>query len=216
MREAVRRPDGTGPGDAAEGAAHPDPPPAAAGGAAPAVDAALLAAYAAGDAAAARALTLRLAPRLIAAAARLLGDRTEAEDVAQETLLRLWRAAADWPVRVPPEAWARRVAVNLCLDRLRRRPTAPLEAAHAVTDPAPTAAAALEAADRAAAVAAALAALPDRQRAAVALRHFEGRSNPDIAAALGVGVEAVESLLARGRRALARALGPGEAEGESR
>jgi RNA polymerase sigma-70 factor (ECF subfamily) len=170
-------------------------------------DGALLAAYAAGDIAAARRLTLRLAPRLIATATRLLADATEAEDVAQETMLRLWRLAPDWrPGAAQPATWAHRVAVNLCLDRLRRRPASPLEAAEAVEDPAPPPLAALEAADRAAALAAALAALPDRQRAAISLRHFEERSNPEIAESLGVSVEAVESLLARGRRALSRAL----------
>jgi RNA polymerase sigma-70 factor (ECF subfamily) len=180
------------------------------------VDDALLAAYAAGDMAAARALTLRLAPRLIATAAKLLGDRTEAEDVAQETMLRLWRIAPDWrPGAAQPATWAHRVAVNLCLDRLRRRPTRPLEEAEDVADPAPSPLAALEAADRAAALAAALAALPDRQRVAISLRHFEARSNPEIAESLGVSVEAVESLLARGRRALSRALSAHAGKGVS-
>ena len=53
---------------------------------------------------------------------------------------------------------------------------------------------------------AALASLPDRQRQAVILRHIEGLTNPEIADVLGVGVEAVESLTARGKRGLAAAL----------
>jgi RNA polymerase sigma-70 factor (ECF subfamily) len=61
---------------------------------------------------------------------------------------------------------------------------------------------------RAAALDAALAALPDRQREAVVLRHSEGLSNPEIAGIMGIGVEAVESLTARGKRALAAALAP--------
>ncbi|MEO0866430.1 MAG: sigma-70 family RNA polymerase sigma factor, partial [Pseudomonadota bacterium] len=52
----------------------------------------------------------------------------------------------------------------------------------------------------------ALADLPERQRMAVMLRHFEGATNPEIAARLGISVEAVESLTARGKRALAQAL----------
>jgi RNA polymerase sigma-70 factor (ECF subfamily) len=179
-------------------------------------DDALLAAYAAGDVAAARMLTLRLAPRLIATAARLLGDRTEAEDVAQETMLRLWRIAPDWrPGAAQPATWAHRVAVNLCLDRLRRRPTRPLEEAAEVEDPAPPPLAALEAADRVSALSAALSALPDRQRIAICLRHFEERSNPEIAESLGISVEAVESLLSRGRRALSRALGAHAEKGDA-
>ncbi|MBC7180343.1 MAG: RNA polymerase subunit sigma, partial [Roseovarius sp.] len=59
-------------------------------------DDALLARFAGGDAVAARLLTLRLTPRVMAHAYRLLGNRTEAEDVTQEALLRLWRQAPDW------------------------------------------------------------------------------------------------------------------------
>jgi RNA polymerase sigma-70 factor (ECF subfamily) len=61
-------------------------------------------------------------------------------------------------------------------------------------------------ADRMAALDAALARLPERQRQAVVLRHIEGMSNPEIAEVLGIGVEAVESLTARGKRALKAAL----------
>ncbi|MBM3615740.1 MAG: sigma-70 family RNA polymerase sigma factor, partial [Alphaproteobacteria bacterium] len=60
--------------------------------------------------------------------------------------------------------------------------------------------------ERADALQAALADLPERQRQAVVLRHIEGLSNPEIAAILEVGVEAVESLTARGKRALTVAL----------
>ena len=59
-------------------------------------DAALLAAFAAGDRMAAGQLTTRLGPRVFGLALRLLGDRAEAEDVAQEAMLRLWRIAPDW------------------------------------------------------------------------------------------------------------------------
>src|SRR3954469_14468958 len=53
---------------------------------------------------------------------RMLGDGAEAEDVAQETLLRLWASADRWrPGQAGIAAWLTRVAVNLCLDRLRRR-----------------------------------------------------------------------------------------------
>ncbi|TVQ53735.1 MAG: RNA polymerase sigma factor [Rhodobacteraceae bacterium] len=176
-------------------------------------DAGLLAAYAAGDPLAARTLTARLGPRVLALARRMLADEAEAEDVTQEAMMRLWKIAPDWRTgEAKVSTWLHRVAANLCLDRLRRRPTLPLDAAPEAPDPTPGAFETLAEADRAAALSAALDALPDRQRAAIALRHFEGLANPAIAEALGVSVEAVESLLARGRRALAVALAPHRAE----
>lgn len=177
------------------------------GGGADDDEAALLARYARGEAHAARLLAARLGPRVLALARRMLADQTEAEDVTQEAMLRLWKIAPDWRAgEARISTWLHRVATNLCLDRLRRRPTAALDAAPEPVDPAPGVVAALEAADASAALRAALDALPDRQRAAVSLRHLEEWSNPRIAEALGISVEAVESLLARGRRALARAL----------
>jgi RNA polymerase sigma-70 factor (ECF subfamily) len=172
-------------------------------------DAALLARYAAGDQAAARVLTARHAPRLLALARRMLGDSAEAEDVAQEAMLRLWRIAPDWQAeRGAPGTWLYRVASNLCIDRLRRRRALGSEALLEIADETPGVEAALQAGDRAAALEAALAALPERQRLAIVLRHFEERPNPEIAAILETSVEAVESLLARGRRELAARLAP--------
>ena len=168
-----------------------------------ATDAALLARFAAGDARAARDLIDRHAARVLALATRMLGDGAEAEDVTQEAMLRVWRAAADWEDRGARLAtWLHRVTLNLCYDRLRRRRGVPLEEAPEPEDPTPSVETRLTQAERESELRAALQELPERQRAAIALRHFEGRSNPEIAAALEVSVEAVESLLARGRRTL--------------
>jgi RNA polymerase sigma-70 factor (ECF subfamily) len=173
-------------------------------------DTELVARYAAGDQAAARLLTHRHAPRVFALARRMLGDTAEAEDVTQEAMLRLWRIAPEWEERAALGTWLYRVASNLCIDRLRRRrPTAEVPD---LPDERPGVLRGLEARDRAAALQAALARLPDRQRLAVLLRHFEDRSNPEIAAVLEVSVEAVESLLARARRALAADLADRRAE----
>jgi RNA polymerase sigma-70 factor (ECF subfamily) len=174
-------------------------------------DAELVARYAGGDQAAARALTYRHAPRLHALARRMLGDGAEAEDVTQEAMLRLWRVAPGWDDRAAVSTWLYRVASNLCIDRLRRRKLISV-ARPEVADAGPGALGRLEAQDRAAALRAALALLPERQRLAVVLRHFEDRPNPEIAAILETSVEAVESLLARARRTLAAELAPRKAE----
>jgi len=172
-------------------------------------DEALLVLYANGDPEAARTLTLRLAPLALRVAARMLGDRTEAEDVAQEAMLRLWRVAPGWwQGEAKVSTWLYRVTSNLCTDRLRRRGrSVALDAVAEPEDGRPGAVAGLIEADRAAALEAALAALPDRQRQAVVLRHLEGLTNPEIAEIMEIGVEAVESLTARGKRALTAALG---------
>lgn len=140
-------------------------------------------------------------------AQRLLNDAAEAEDVAQEALLRLWRAGSSLdvgPAGVGP--WLKRVVSNLAIDRLRTRGR--LE----VTDTPPEVAQApgqlqrLEQAELAQRVAAALAALPDRQRTALTLFHYEGLSMDEVGHMMGVSDEAVESLLSRARRTLRAAL----------
>jgi RNA polymerase sigma-70 factor (ECF subfamily) len=176
-------------------------------------EAGLLARFAAGDLAAARDLTRRLAPRIHALARRMLDDPTEAEDVTQEAMLRLWRIAPDWRDEgAAVGTWLYRVAGNLCIDRLRRRRERPVAEMPERADGAPAVQSRLETAERAAALQAALAALPDRQRLALVLRHLEERPNPEIATILDTSVEAVESLLARGRRSLAAELAPRRAE----
>lgn len=171
-------------------------------------DGALMVLFAHGDAQAARLLSERLLPRAFRHAARVLGNASDAEDVAQDALLRLWRAAADWHADgvAKPSTWLHKVVANLCVDRLRKsgRMVALGDDDHA--DDAPGAEARMQDKGRMAALDAALARLPERQRQAVVLRHIEGLSNPEIAAALDIGVEAVESLTARGKRALKAAL----------
>lgn len=177
-------------------------------------DDALLVLYANGDPEAVRLLAARLAPRLMAYGMRLLGDRAEAEDVAQEAMLRLWKQAPDWRQgEAQVSTWLFRVASNLATDRLRqrkRRKAEPLkhgdEEGIDPPDTSPGAMAQLMQADRMAALQLALDSLPDRQRQAVVLRHIEGFTNPEIAEVMGIGVEAVESLTARGKRALTAAL----------
>ncbi|MFN0114881.1 MAG: RNA polymerase sigma factor [Paracoccaceae bacterium] len=170
-------------------------------------DAEILAAYAGGDPEAARILAARHLPPVLRLAARLLGDPAEAEDVAQEAMLRLWRAAPGWrDGGAKVSTWLYRVTVNLCTDRLRRRRFVALEAVGEPEDGRISPEAMLQDEARVRALDQALAALPERQRLAVVLRHVEGMANPEIAEVMEIGVGAVESLTARGRRALARAL----------
>ncbi len=172
-------------------------------------DAALLRRYAEGDPAAARELTGRHAPRIHALARRMLGDASEAEDVTQETMLRMWTIAPDWREGgAQVGTWAYRVAHNLCIDRLRRRRRSDSLDDTEIAGREPDGETAAVGRDRVAALEAALATLPARQRSAVILRHLEERANPEIAEILETSVEAVESLLKRGRQALAARLAP--------
>ncbi len=171
-------------------------------------DAELVRKVGAGDARAAEALVRRHLPRMVGLARRMLSDASEAEDVAQDVFLRVWREASRWqPGAAKFETWMHRVALNLCYDRLRRRrEIADADAGVNVADGGPVPADQWLARQRAARVDAALAQLPERQRAAIVLVHYQELTNIAAAEMLEVSVEALESLLARGRRALKAAL----------
>jgi RNA polymerase sigma-70 factor (ECF subfamily) len=154
-----------------------------------------------------RVLVERHLPALLAVARRLLADDAEAEDVAQEAFVRLWQSAAGLQIGddgVRP--WLRRVVRNRCIDRLRARRRTD------VTDEVPEQAidadqvSALAEGDLSVRVGEVLGALPDRQRVALTLFHYEGLSQSEIGEKLSISDEAVESLLARARRAVRAAL----------
>lgn len=165
---------------------------------------ALLARVAEGEAQAFRALVDRHLPTVVAIGRRMLRDDAEAEDVAQETLLRLWRNAASLELGeggVRP--WLRRVAANLCIDRVRAQKNVTVggDALPEEIEPAGqvTRLAERELGRR---VDTALKGLPERQRLALTLFHYEGMSQIEVGEVMGISDEAVESLLARARRAL--------------
>jgi len=161
-----------------------------------------------GDRAAAQALMGRHLSKLLTLARRMLGDPAEAEDAVQETFLKLWTHAARWqPGKAKFETWLYRVTMNKCYDRLRRRSTAKLDEAAEVADPALPADRVLENAGVASEIEKALADLPERPRAAILLCHHQECGNIEAAEILGISVEALESLLARGRRTLRARLG---------
>lgn len=171
-------------------------------------DAADLVRVAKADPTAFRALVARHVAAVQAVGRRILADEAEAEDVAQETFLRLWRNAGSievGPAGVRP--WLNRVAQNLCLDRIRARRTEP----EPTEDPpevatAPEQLRGLEAAELAQKVRHALEQLPERQRLALVLFHYQGMSQNEAASTLEISAEALESLLARARRTLKAAL----------
>ena len=161
-----------------------------------------------GDARACRALVDRHLKSILGFSYRLLGDRAEAEDVAQETFVRLWRHAAAWRPKAKVSTWLHHIARNLCLDRLRKRRgigldqiPEPIEEGLAATD-------AQQQRQVSDILQKALVTLPERQRTAILLVHFQGLSNSEAADNLNVSISALESLLARGRRGLRVQLTP--------
>lgn len=151
---------------------------------------------------------------------RMLGDAAEAEDVAQEALLRLWDHAAGWRGDGPGiGAWLNRVAMNLCLDRLRRRKFGSDEEVPERADETPAADVRMDEDRLRAATIAAIGELSERQRAAIVLTYYEDLSNQAAADALDMNIKAFESLLLRARKTLKsmfeeRNLMPGFAGGD--
>lgn len=172
-----------------------------------AIDAALVARLRVGDGTAFRDLVTRHVGVVAGIARRMLRDEAEAEDIAQEAMLRLWRSAAGLelgPGGLRP--WLRRVTSNLCIDRVRSgQRTVVTDEVPEVAEPA-TQMRNLEGQERAARVAAAMQTLPERQRLALTLFHHEGLSQIEVGRAMEISDEAVESLLARARRSLKSAL----------
>jgi RNA polymerase sigma-70 factor (ECF subfamily) len=183
-------------------------------------DWAALALVAAGDAEAFTPLVERHQQRLVGLCHRFLGDREEALDAAQEVFLKAFRHAGDAEPRGRFFTWLHRIAVNHCLNRLRRRKIVrflslggtaeedrPLaEPAAAGLDPEGE----LEARERWRATRRAIDTLPASQRAVLVLAKFEGLAYKEIAATLGITEGAVESRLVRAMRRLEAAQGSGE------
>ena len=195
-----------------------------------------------GDKAAFALLVRRHLARATALAQRIVGNRSDAEEIVQEAFLRCWQKAPEWrpandrPPNGKPAAtdraandddqrdeargstaqfgtWLYRVLVNLCLDRRRRPQPIGIEAADDVPDSAADGFQETSRGETSRRVQAAMAQLPERQRAALALCYFEDMGNIEAAAALEISIGALESLLVRARRALREALGDLSEEG---
>jgi RNA polymerase sigma-70 factor (ECF subfamily) len=151
-----------------------------------------------GDLAALGILAQRYQNRVLALSYRLLGDWHRAEDVSQETFLRLQQAAGQYEPRAQFTTWLYRIVHNLSMDQQRRTRNAPvsLEALPAEKEE-PASASPAERHELAEAVRTAIAELPERQRRVIILHRYEGLSHDQIGEVTGWSRSAVESLLVR-------------------
>ncbi|MFH0952851.1 MAG: sigma-70 family RNA polymerase sigma factor [Verrucomicrobiota bacterium] len=181
-------------------------------------DEVLMAAYQNGEESALAELVRRYANLLLGYLTRMNLVQQQAEDVFQETFLRVHTKARSFRTEGRFKPWLFAIATNLALDTLRRQrrrpPPLSLDAEDAqhrslmdrVPDRGPDPAEAAARADQRARVRRALEALPPRQRATVTLAYFEGLSYPEAAAALGCSVGTVKKQMSRALRTLARLL----------
>lgn len=180
--------------------------------------AALMARIGAGDHDAFAVLVRRFSGRIISLARHMMGATGEAEEIVQEICLRLWQRPGSWrPERGSFKSWLDRVTVNACLDRLRRRKWHGGTVDEEWQDPKPDVVAQLVKQEEQEAVRQAILQLPPRQRAALLLVEYRGLRQDAAAKDMGLSVDALESLLARGRRKLRTLLAPiigGGAEGK--
>lgn len=170
-------------------------------------------AIAAGDSAAFQRLIDREAPRLVRFAYGMLGSLDDAEDVVQDTLIRLWENAASWTPDARIGTWLHRVCYNRAIDALRRRRAVVDESVlDDLQDERDLPDAAIVRSETILSVRDAIDSLPTRQRTAVLLFHFEDFSQHEAADVMGISEDALESMLARARRQLRRFLA-GENDG---
>jgi RNA polymerase sigma-70 factor (ECF subfamily) len=155
----------------------------------------------AGDVAAFDELLTRYRKPVLNFVYRLLGDATEAEDVAQDVFVRAYRHIRDYQPKVKVSTWLFAIARNAALDRLRyrqRHPTAPLDAA-----PEPAAVSReVELRETGAQIADAVATLPEDQRTAIVLAEYHDLSYAEIAEIMECSVKSVESRLYRAKATL--------------
>jgi RNA polymerase sigma-70 factor (ECF subfamily) len=163
----------------------------------------LLDRIAANDQAAFRLLVERHIDRAYALALRILGNRADAEDIVQDTLLKIWNNRGRWESgRAKFSTWLYRVVTNRCIDIRRLPRSEDIDQVPEVADGQPTAIATIQQNEVSSALEDAMQRLPEQQRIALILSYHEGMNNSDIAEVMRTTVSAVESLLKRGRQRL--------------
>ncbi len=162
----------------------------------------LLSRIAGGDEAAFATLVDRFLPGVFRYAFSFLKAHGPAEDIAQEAFFRLWKASASWNPDVSAHRWLLKVTRNLCIDELRRkRPHEPEDdAIDEIPSQSQTQEALLSQKDVGQHLEQALLLLPTRQREALWLTYYEDMSGAEAASVMTITVDALESLLARGRK----------------
>lgn len=162
-------------------------------------DVELMARLGRGDLAALGILAQRYQERVLSLSYRLLGDWHRAEDVSQETFLRLRQAAARYEPKAKFTTWLYRIVHNLSLDQQRRTANDPVSLEALPTDAEGTTPdnPVVERRELAEAVRKAIGELPDRQRRVIILHRYEGLSHEEIGEVTGWSKSAVESLLVR-------------------
>ena len=167
-----------------------------------------------GDEDAFEALALRHQTSVLNLIYRFIGDRTKAQDLAQEVFLRVWQAAENYEPKAKFTTWIYRITVNLCLNELKSARRKRWFSFHRTdedseksieetfSDGSPTAEDLLLAKERSRQISDALHSLPDNQRMALVLKRYDDLSYQEIAQIIGCSVSAVESLLVRAKRNL--------------
>lgn len=152
-------------------------------------------------------IVVRHGPFALRVAARLVADRSLAEDLAQEAFVRAWAQARQFdPRRARFTTWLYRIITNLCIDQRRRVHPQPLPEGFDTVDPSAGAQEIMESQEQAQVLTEALSELPARQRAAMTLVYDEGLSGSEAARILGLSAKAIERLLARARERLRASL----------
>ncbi|CZT37258.1 sigma-70 family RNA polymerase sigma factor [Rhizobium sp. 9140] len=168
-------------------------------------DLVLMQGIAGGDSVAVRTLVDTALSRIFRFSVRILQDAADAEEVAQEVMVRACRQAPHWQKgEARLDTWLHTVALNLCRDKLRDRARRAVLGGVLldIEDPDADPESRLVETERSARVASAIRSLPERQRDAILLVHYQDLSGAQAAKALGISVEALESLLSRARRRL--------------
>ncbi len=181
-------------------------------------DADLLQAARKGDAESLEALIRRYQPRVLRFGTRMCGDREDAQDVVQETLLTMARSVRDFRGESSVSTWLYTIARSFCIKKRRRSKFAPAhpisldapegEQLQGLSDLGPSPERAAYGREIGAALDAGIASLDPGQREVLLLRDVEGLSAPEVGTVLGLSVDAVKSRLHRARLAVRHHMAP--------